>query len=317
MKQRITILGGSGFVGTHLAATLAKQGHQVNVLTRHRERQRHLLVLPTVRVIEANVHHQPALEHYLANQDAVINLVGILNERRDNGQGFRHAHVELAEKVVHACQRQQVSRLLHMSALHAARDAPSYYLQTKGEAQQLVHASEHLNVTSFCPSVIFGPGDSFFNNFAALLQLSPMIVPLACGDTRFAPVYVGDVVTAMAASLDDSDTFGQSYNLCGPKIYTLTQLMQYTARLINKRRWVIPLGKFPSRLMANIFQYMPLFRPLTRDNYRSLQLDSICSEAFPALFRLRPKTVEEIVPRYIARRGIHWGYDRFRSMAGR
>ncbi len=318
MQLRITLLGGSGFVGTHLAAQLVKAGHQVSILTRHRERQRHLLVLPTLKIIQADVHNPAMLEYYFNRQDAVINLVGILNEKRDNGLGFRHAHVDLAEKVVHACQKNQVKRLLHMSALHAdAEKGPSYYLKTKGEAEQLVHAASDLNVTSFRPSVIFGPGDSFFNNFAGLLRLSPGIVPLACGSARFAPVYVGDIASAFTQSLEDSDTYGQSYNLCGPKIYTLQQLVQYTADLIGVRRKIISLGKVPSLLMANFFQYMPFFRPITRDNYRSLKVDSVCDNDFPDVFGIRPRSIEEIVPAYLADDRDRNNFDRFRSTSGR
>ena len=297
--QRITVLGGGGFVGSHLIARLVRAGHQVRVLTRHRERHRQLLVLPTVEVIQADIHHPPALEFYFRDQDAVVNLVGILNEPRDNGLGFRHAHVDLAEKVVHACQRLGISRLLHMSALHADVHGPSFYLQSKGEAQRLVHAAQSLDVTSFCPSVIFGPGDSFFNNFARLLRLSPGLVPLACPNARFAPVYVGDVVAAMFHSLHDAQTIGQSYDLCGPKIYTLKQLMQYTADTIHTRRMIVGLGQSASRFMANFFQYLPFFKPITRDNYRSLQIDSVCQGNFPAIFGLTPRSVEEIVPTYL------------------
>ena len=232
-----------------------------------------------------------------------MNLVGILNEPRDNGLGFRYAHVDLAQKVVHACLKCGIKRLLHMSALHAdARHGASYYLRSKGEAQKLVHAAQGLDVTSFCPSVIFGPGDSFFNNFASLIRMSPGIVPLACPTARFAPVYVGDVVEAMCHSLHDAQTIGRSYNLCGPKIYTLKQLLQYTAQIIHARRLIVGLGKTASRMMANVFQYMPVFRPITRDNYRSLQVDSVCPEAFPAIFNLNPRSIEEIVPTYLGHR---------------
>lgn len=314
MQRKITVLGGSGFVGRHLIARLVSAGHSVRVLTRYRERQRHLLVLPTVEVIQTDIHHPPALEHYFYAQDVVINLVGILNEKRDNGLGFRHAHVDLTEKVIHACQKLGVRRLLHMSALHAdAENGSSYYLKSKGEAQKLVHAARELEVTSFCPSVIFGPGDSFFNNFAKLIRMSPGVVPLACGDARFAPVYVGDIAELMLKSLSDAETIGQSYNLCGPKIYTLKQLVEYTAELIKSRRKVVSLGKMPSWLMANFFQYLPLFKPITRDNYRSLQTDSVCADRFPDIFDLMPKSVEEIVPIYLGGRGSRQYYDHLRQ----
>ncbi len=318
MNQTICILGGSGFVGKHLIARLVKAGCTVRVLTRQREQHRDLLVLPTLELITADIHNLDVLQHYFQGCDAVINLVGILNEKRDNGRGFARVHVELTRHVIQACQQTGVKRLLHMSALHAdAHNGASYYLRSKGEAEALLRAASDLHVTCFRPSVIFGPGDSFFNNFAQLIKLSPGIVPLACAHARFAPVYVGDVVTAFVQSLNNPHTHGQCYDLCGPKIYTLKELMQYTARLIGRKRWIIGLGKFPSWLMANIFQYMPLFRPLTRDNYRSLQIDSICDKPLATLFTFTPTSIDEVVPGYLAEAQSKNQYPQFRQHARR
>lgn len=313
MHNRLCVVGGSGFVGMALVAKLIKQGYHVRVLTRRRERHRELLVLPGVEVIEADVHHPPALEHYFRDRNAVINLVGILNERGDNGLGFRRAHVDLVEKIVHACQHTGIRRLLHMGALHAdAKKAPSYYLRSKGEALDLVHAAREMDVTSFCPSVIFGPGDSFFNRFAGLLRMMPGVMPLACANARFAPVYVGDVAEVFVRSLDNPATYGQNYNLCGPHVYTLKQLVEYTAQQQGIKRRVLGLGPGLSRLMANVFEYMPLFQPITRDNYRSLQIDSVCSEPFPAIFGITPRSIDEIVPAYLGQQRARGRYQSLR-----
>lgn len=313
MYKTICVLGGTGFVGHHLVSRLAAARYQVKILTRRRERHRDLLVLPTVRILEADAHNPRVLAKEFEDQDVVINLVGILNEKKDNGQGFRRAHTELAEKVVHACQQSGVKRLLHMSALHAdARRGPSYYLKTKGEAEDLVHAAQGIEVTSFRPSVIFGPGDSFFNRFYSLLKMAP-VLPLACGQSRFAPVYVGDVADAFVKSLRDPDTYGQRYDLCGPEEYTLKELVEYTARTAHLRRMVIGLGPFPSRLMANIFQYMPYIKPLTRDNYRSLQVDSVCAGPFPEVFGITPTAINEVVPTYLSHTSYRDRYQQFRQ----
>ncbi|MEJ2450450.1 MAG: complex I NDUFA9 subunit family protein [Gammaproteobacteria bacterium] len=318
MHSRVCILGGTGFVGMAIVARLVKQGCHVRVLTRRRERHKALLVLPGVELIEADIQHTPVLEHYFRDRDAVINLVGILNEKRDNGQGFRHVHVDLAEKVVHACQHTGVRRLLHMGALHAdAKQGTSYYLRSKGEALQLVHAARDLDVTSFCPSVIFGPGDSFFNRFASLLRLMPGIMPLACANARFAPVYVGDVAEAFVRSLNNPDCYGQRYNLCGPRVYSLKQLVSYTATQAGLHLWVIGLGPGLSKLMANIFQHTPGFKPITRDNYRSLQVDSVCPEGFPEIFGITPQSIEEIVPTYLAHQQLRERYSGLRQHARR
>ncbi len=214
-EQTICVLGGTGFVGRHLVSRLAERRLQVKVLTRRRERHRALLVLPTVKLIEADVHDQAALNQHFQGCDTVINLVGILNERGHDGAGFRRAHVELARAVFAACQQSGVRRLLQMSALGAdAAAGPSFYLRSKGEAEDYVHAhaGEHLKVTSFRPSVIFGPDDSFINRFAGLLRFSP-VLPLACPHARFAPVYVGDVADAFMAALSDKTTYGKRIEL--------------------------------------------------------------------------------------------------------
>lgn len=312
--KHICVLGGSGFVGQQLVARLVKAGYQVRVLTRLRERHRDLLVLPTVEVIETDVYNPVALQTYLRGQDAVINLVGILNERRDNGQGFARTHVELTRLLIDACRHCHITRLLHMSALHAnARTGASYYLRSKGEAENLLRTASDLHITCFRPSVIFGPGDRFFNNFAMLLRLSPGVVPLACASTRLAPIYIGDVVSVFAQSLGNPHTYGQCYDLCGPQAYTLKQLLQYTARQLGIHRWILALGKTPSWLLANLFQYMPLFRPLTRDNFRSLQIDSVCNQPFPAIFNITPRRLDEIVPAYLAGKTCRQNYNFLRQ----
>lgn len=320
MKHQICVLGGSGFVGLRVVTALAAQGHSIRVLTRRRERHRELLVLPTVEVVDANVHNLDDLNHNFAGQDTVINLIGILNEKRDNGKGFYHAHVELAQKVIEACKQQDVQRLLHMSALNAdPATGSSYYLRSKGEAEQRVHAAHGIKVTSFRPSVIFGPADQFINRFAELLRMTPGVFPLACGQSRFAPVYVGDVAQAIVRSLDNPATYGQRYNLCGPHEYTLQQLVQYTAGVMGLKRKVISLGKFSSWLQANILEYFP-GKPFSRDNYRSLQTPSVCNKGEHVLrdvFGIKPKTIEVEVPRYLINRVSRQQYMEFRRHARR
>ncbi len=320
MKHQICVLGGTGFVGDWVVSGLAAQGHRVRVLTRHRERHRNLLVLPTVEVFSADVHDVQQLKPHFTDQDSVINLVGILNEKRDNGQGFYHVHVELAEKVIEACQAQGVTRLLHMSALNAdPATGSSFYLRSKGEAEQRVHAAPDLTVTSFRPSVIFGPRDSFINRFADLLRKLPLVFPLACGDSRFAPVYVGDVAQAFVRSLDNPHTYGQRFNLCGPHEYTLEQLVQYTADVLGLKRKIVSLGEFSSRLQANVLEYMP-GKPFSRDNYRSLQIPSTCRNGDNPLrdvFGIEATALEAEVPHYLAHKATRERYMEIRSRAHR
>lgn len=295
---RITVLGGTGFVGHSLCERLVTAGHEVRILTRHRERHRDFLVLPTAQVVEADVHNPAVLKREFDGQDAVINLVGILNESRRNT--FERAHAELPARVVQACRLAGVRRLLHMSALAADPGAPSRYLQTKGRGEQVVHAAHgpDLRVTSFRPSVIFGPRDAFTNRFAGLLRMIPGVFPLACAGARMQPVYVEDVVSAFVTALDRHDTFGQRYELCGPRAYTLAEIVALLAAALGLRRRILPLGDRLSRLQAAVLQFAP-GQPFTPDNFRSLSVANTCSGPFPPLFGVTPARLEAILPTYL------------------
>jgi len=309
----VCVLGGTGFVGRALVARLNKAGKHVRVITRRRERHRELLVLPYVEVVEGDIHDPATLERYFADRDAVVNLVGILNEKGHRGEGFRHMHVELAKKVLDACKKKGVRRLLHMSALGADQSTgPSHYLRSKGEAENHLHtfAAPEVAVTSFRPSVIFGPGDGLFNLFARLLGLTPAF-PIVCPRARFAPVYVGDVADRMAASLEDRSTFGQRHNLCGPEVWTMAEVVRYTAALKGYRRLLLPLPDWVARMQANVLEFAP-GKPFSRDNYASLQLDSVCPEGGTC-----PTAVEAVVPHYLGDENRQHRYQELRREARR
>lgn len=320
-EKLICIIGGTGFVGHHLINRLTRAGYSVRVPTRRRERHRDLLVNPRVQLIETNVYEPAVLRKLFADCTAVINLVGILNEcgHHDLGLGFDRAHVELPREIVEAMRACQVKRLLHMSALNAyPREEHSHYLRSKGQGEDLVHAaaSRGLQVTSFRPSVIFGPGDSFFNRFATLLRITPALFPLACADSRFAPVYVGDVVEAMARALENADTIGQHCDLCGPETYTLAELVDYTARQIGVRRRIWKLSDRLSRMQARVLEYVP-GKPFSRDNYWSLQKESVCQQNYLTTLDIAPTAIAAIVPTYLAQRSARAGYQRLRGLARR
>lgn len=310
----ICILGGAGFVGRHIASRLIAQGKQVRIATRNRERHRDLLVLPGIELVDADIFDSGSLCKLLDGTDCVINLVGILNEKQHNGEGFRRAHIELPRRILDACHVTGISRLLHMSALNAdVTSSPSYYLRTKAEGENFLHsiASSTLHVTSFRPSVIFGPGDSFFNRFAGLLKQMPLAFPLACPDTRFAPVYVGDVSNRFVEALYDSASYRKRYDLCGPRQYTLRQLIDYTARALRLKRLIIGLPDTASHIQAALLEWFP-GKPFSLDNYRSLQVDSICDNG-PS----EPTSIESIVPLYIGNQSMQNRYDRYRGQAHR
>lgn len=285
---RICVLGGTGFVGQALVSRLVAQGHEVRVLTRQRFRHRSLLVLPTLDLVQTNVHKEQSLIHHTESTDVIINLVGILNESRMRGLSFEKAHVRLAQKLVSACHTHKIPRLLQMSALGANRNTRSQYLRSKAEAEAaLLQFSGVTQVTSFRPSLIFGSGDHLINRFTALLRLSPYVFPLGCPDTRFAPVYVGDVVTRMCESLNDRQTYSKSINLCGPDIYTLQELVELIAKTAGLKRRIVRLSPHLFRMQARILGHMP-GKPLTMDNYHSLQVDSVCPGSDPCPTHLEP-----------------------------
>ena len=311
--QTICILGGTGFVGGHLVTHLANQGHSLKVLTRHPQRHRELAVLPTVDLVEAGIGDQAALETQFAGCDAVINLVGILNGSEAE---FQALHADLPRRVAEACRKAGAPRLLHMSALNADPNGPSIYLRTKGQGLQAVMQAEGIQATAFCPSVIFGPDDSFFNRFAILLKLSP-VIPLACPDARFAPVYSGDVVSAFALALEDASTSGKSYELCGPRVYTLKELVEYTAQLIGRKRLIVGLPDGLARLQARIFEHLP-GQPFTTDNYNSMQRDSVCRSDGLAALGIVPHSVEAIMSRHFQHQDARaYRYEAMRRLAGR
>lgn len=314
--RTLCILGGTGFVGRALANRLTRDGLQLRILTRRREQHKdHLILLPTVELIEADIHDPQQLKKQFAGCDAVINLVGILNERGRDGSGFHHAHVELAEKVIEACLASGVQRLLHMSALNAdAARGPSHYLKSKGRAEDLVHAAaaRGLKVTSLRPSVIFGREDSFFNRFARLLKLTPVVFPLACAHTRFAPVHVGDVAEVFARTLHDPDYYGQRLNLCGPGIYTLLELVRFTASCLGIKRHIVPLNDMLSHIQAAVFDFVP-GKPFSTDNYLSATVDSVCAANDLPKFAAVPSTVEAVVPQYLSNRCQRARYNLFRG----
>jgi len=315
-KRTICVLGGTGFVGRHLIGELVKENFKVKVLSRKRERHRELLVLPNVSVINANVYNARELNRHFANVDIVINLVGILNQRGHNNS-FNVSHIELTEKVITACKINSISRLLHMSALNAdAEKGPSHYLRSKGVAEDYVHKADGIDVTSFRPSVIFGQDDDFFNRFAGLLKMIPSVFPLACPESKFAPVYIGDVVSCFVKAIDNRDTFGQRYELCGPEVYSLKQLVEFTADQIGVKRRVLGLGKGLSSLQATVMGLLPT-KPFSRDNYKSLQVDSVCEEGFPAIFNTIPKSVEAVMPSYLALQNTRGRYYNYRANARR
>lgn len=297
-EQCICVLGGTGFVGQHLLNRLSRAGHRVRVPTRHPHRHRQLRLVPGCELRRLERWDEAGLRDHIDGCDAVVNLIGILNEGA--GRTFEQAHVGLVDLATRLASQSGVRSYLQMSALNADPQGPSEYLRSKGrgEAVALAAAGQGLAVTLFRPSVIFGPGDSLFNRFASLLRLLPGPFPLACPDSRFAPVFVGDVVGAVLRVLQDPASGGQCYELCGPRTFSLRDILDYTAARIRRPVQVIALSERLARLQARLFEKLP-GRPFTLDNYQSLQVDSLCREDGLAQLGIAPTDVDAVVPYYL------------------
>lgn len=290
----ISILGGSGFVGTELCTRLLQDNANIKLLTRDISSCTHFTSIANVTIVCVQNYTTETLVEALQGSDIVINLIGILNETGHNGKQFYEVHTGITQNALNACQQLGIKRYLQLSALNANVDGPSHYLRSKGQAEQhlLTHCDD-VAVSIFQPSVIFGEHDSFLNRFASLLKFIPLVFPLACADAKFSPVYVGDVVAAMINSIDDPSSHSQIYPLCGPKTYTLKQLVEYTANISGRPCKVISLPATLSKIQAHIFEFIP-GKPLSIDNYHSLQVDSVCTDGSTCTTPL-----EEIAPNYL------------------
>ena len=313
------VLGGTGFVGRRLVQRLLDDGHDIRVPTRSRARNRRLLVAPGVELLEADVHDDARLRELLDGCGAAINLVGVLNEAGHDGAGFERAHAELTAKLVRACLDVGVPRLLQMSALKADADrGPSHYLRTKGRAERLLvaGASDALAYTVFRPSVIFGAEDSLLNRFAALLRVAP-VLPLAGADARFAPVYVDDVAEAFARALANPATFGKTYELCGPEIYSLQEIVRLVRTQLRLRRAIVTLPTWLGRIEAWLGEYVLPGKPFSRDNLASLGVPSLCTSDGLAELGVHARALSAIAPTYLGVGDRQRELTRLRRSAGR
>jgi NADH dehydrogenase len=306
MEHRfILLLGGTGFLGRHLLNRLSGGIHRVVVPTRLYQRTRELQQLAAVdAVVEADIHDDATLARLVSGMDAVINLVGILHSRparkgQPYGPDFARAHVDLPRRVVAACAAAGVPRYLHMSAMGAGDQAPSMYLRSKAAGEHAAFSHPAVGATAFRPSVMFGEDDQFLNLFAAMQKFLPF-VPLAGADARFQPVYVGDIAQAMARALEDDHTIGHTYELGGPAVYSLRELVELAGSYSGHKRPVIGLPDWLGRLQAAIMEHLPGTPLMSRDNLDSMKIDNIASaDMWPAL-GLIPTELDAVAPFYLA-----------------
>ena len=293
--NRVLLLGGSGFIGGSVAQQLSAEGIFVMVPTRVLTRANHLLALPKVNVVEANVFRAAELEALVRDHDAVINLAGILHG------DFERVHVGFPKLVAEACVKFGVSRLIHMSALNADVNGPSLYLRSRGRGEAAVWAvagtNPSLSVTMFQPSVVFGERDKFLNLFAQLMKTFPLM-PLGSPNAQFQPVWVEDVARAIVMSLNRAEEKGKTYSLVGPKVYTLRELLEFVAFVTGRRSLIVGLGPTLSMLQATAFGMLP-GKVITPDNVRSMRMPSTSDRPFPAQFG-GAAAMEDVVSAYLA-----------------
>jgi NADH dehydrogenase len=315
----VVVFGGSGFIGSHLVALLAAQGVRVLVPTRRYESAKHLIMLPGVRVVEANIHDDAAVRALVAGQDAAINLIGILHSRRGDpyGPDFRRAHVDMPRRIVAACAAAGVPRFLHMSALGAAANGPSMYQRSKADGEVAARGAASVAATIFRPSVVFGPGDKFLTVFARVQRRVPcLFVPGASVD--FQPVYVGDVAHAFANALRDPKTRHQVYDLGGPQIYSLGEMVRAAGRYAGCARPVFEMPAPLARVLAGFLELLPGNPLMSRDNLDSMKVDNVVDPAIQATtaaaLGIELTALEAAAPHYL-RRGDR--FDTYRLHAGR
>ena len=316
--SNILVLGGTGFVGRCVCEKLVERSGGgeglITVPSRHPQRAKAIQLLPTVEVVNANVHDEAQLARLVAGRDAVINLVAILH---GDEAAFQQVHVELPRKLARACTAAGVRRVVHVSALGAATNAPSRYLRSKAEGEAALRQAG-LALTVLRPSVIFGAEDRFLNLFARLQAVFPLM-PLAGADARFQPVWVNDVAQAIVGALDRPDSIGQTYECTGPRTYTLAQLVRLAGRWSGHERAVIPLPAVLGRLQAMLMEWLPGQPLMSRDNLDSMQVPNVASGSHPGLDALgiRPSALESVMPEWLARGGGPARLNAWRRGAGR
>ena len=316
--QRVLVLGGSGFVGRQVCEQLARLGWHITVPTRRAVNAARVQSLPGLTVIEANVHHEADLARLMPGHDAVVNLVAVLHGSEER---FESVHVDLPGKIASAMKKAGVHRLVHISALGADPQGPSMYQRSKARGETVLH-NAGLQLTVLRPSVIFGAEDKFLNLFADLQAVAPFM-PLAGSGTRFAPVWVGDVARAVVVCLQKPDTVGQTYELCGPDVMTLGELVQRAGQWagVNEGRGrpVIGLPMWVGWLQAAAMELAPGEPLMSRDNLASMKVDNIATGQLPGLpaLGISAASAAGVAPTYLGHRGPRSKLNRWRAGAGR
>ena len=301
-RKLATVFGGSGFIGRYVVQRLAKRGWMVRAAVRRPDEALFLKPLGDVgqiTPIAANLRHQGSVEAAVAGADAVVNLVGLLYQ--GGPQRFDAVHVEGAGRAAAAASKAGAAQFVQVSAIGADPASPAAYARTKAAGEAAVK-SAFPQATVLRPSIVFGPEDQFFNRFARMARLTPVLPLIGGGHTRFQPVYVGDVADAVAAAVERQDAAGKTYELGGPEIRTFRELMVLMLREIERRRLLVPIPFAIASLQGALLQLLPM-PPLTLDQVRLLKRDNVVTAGMPGLKELGvgATALELILPTYLAR----------------
>jgi uncharacterized protein YbjT (DUF2867 family) len=305
MQNLVTVFGGSGFVGAQAVRQLAKAGWRIRVAVRNPAKAYAMRLhgdVGQIDIVQANVRNEPSLRRALSGATAAVNLVAVARET--GRQGFQALHVMGAHNVAVAARAEGVTRLVQMSALGADANSESKYARTKAEGEAAARAI-YPDAVVVRPSVVFGPEDNFFNRFAAMAQISPVLPLIGGGHTRFQPVFVGDVGKALARTVSVPLAAGQTYELGGPAAFTFRELMELMLAEIGKRRFLAPIPWPAAGLIGAAGDLMGavIEPPITSDQVLLLKSDNVVSGAYPGLAELgiTPTTLEAVLPSYLYR----------------
>ena len=298
--KRVTIFGGSGFIGRSIVRRLIEEGASVRVAARHPETAKDNFPRATgdkIEAVHADIHNDAAVASAVRDADVVINLVAILYEK--DRQTFRSLHVDGARRVAAAAKQAGATRMVQMSALGASPVSQSAYARTKAAGEQAVR-EVFAGATIVRPSIVFGPDDDFFNRFAGMASMSPALPLIGGGKSRFQPVFVEDVAAAFAAIVADPATAGKTYELGGPQVYTFRELMEILLEQMGSRRLLVPLPFIAAEAQAYVLEWLPK-PPLTRDQVALLKSDNVLGGQESGLrdLGIEPTALESVLPTYI------------------
>lgn len=313
-SKHTVLLGGAGFIGSHLINALSRGGWTMTVVTKHPHRHRSLLVIPSLKMVETGDLSSDYIGSLISESDTVVNLIGILNQSRIDT--FAEIHASLPGRIAEACLQRKARRLVNISALGSDVNAPSQYLKSRAQGEQAVQSvmDKGLECTIIRPSIVFGPRDSFSRMFHQMLSMSPVFFPLILPKVQVQPVYVEDVVRCIAHAIDVKFTDQGSFDVAGPEIFTLREFVSLIDRLGGMRHKIVGLSPVLSKLLASFAQFAP-GKPLTPDNLRSLQASVAVGEGIPEPYGVQPTRFESVAGEWLSPQIDQ--FNQIRTQAGR